>query len=218
MLPPELLSELSAILTVVLIDIVLAGDNAVVVGLAAAGLPARQQRLVIVIGVGLALATRILFSLVAIQLLAIIGLVLAGGLLLLWVAWKMFRELQRGTHAAIITAPPSGAEVLAAQPDATSTKSFYGAIAQIAIADISMSLDNVLAVAGAAREHLSALVIGLVLSIALMGVAAGYIARWMDRFRWLAWAGFVIVLWVALRMIWDGGHEVMDAATRAGVI
>ena len=216
MLSPELLSELSAILTVVLIDIVLAGDNAVVVGLAAAGLPARQQRLVIIIGVGLALGARILFSLIAIQLLAIIGLVLAGGLLLLWVAWKMFRELQRGSHAAAAVAPAGDAAL--PPVTAASAKSFNGAIVQIAIADISMSLDNVLAVAGAAREHLSALIIGLVLSIALMGVAAGYIARWMERFRWLAWAGFVIVLWVALRMIWDGGHEVMHAAVRAGMI
>jgi YjbE family integral membrane protein len=218
MLSPELVSELSAILTVVLIDIVLAGDNAVVVGLAAAGLPARQQRIVIMIGVGLALGARILFSLVAIQLLAIIGLVLAGGLLLLWVAWKMFRELQRGTHAAAIAAGAGGAGSPADVPAMAPAKSFSGAIVQIAIADISMSLDNVLAVAGAAREHLSALIIGLVLSIALMGVAAGYIARWMERFRWLAWAGFVIVLWVALRMIWDGGQEVMHAATRAGML
>ena len=218
MLSPELLSELSAILTVVLIDIVLAGDNAVVVGLAAAGLPARQQRIVIMIGVGLALGARILFSLVAIQLLAIIGLVLAGGLLLLWVAWKMFRELQRGTDAPAIAGAHEGAGVPAAPPGATPAKSFHGAIGQIAIADISMSLDNVLAVAGAAREHLSALIIGLVLSIALMGIAAGYIARWMERFRWLGWAGFVIVLWVALRMIWDGGNEVVHAATRAGMI
>jgi YjbE family integral membrane protein len=160
-----------------------------------------------------ALVARLAFSLVAVQLLQIIGLVLAGGLLLLWVAWKMYRELR---HSAVVEAAADDARA-AAGPEGP-RKSFGSAILQIAVADISMSLDNVLAVAGAAREHISALIIGLALSIVLMGVAAGYIARWMERLRWLAWLGFVLVVWVAVRMIWEGGHEVLDAASRAGMI
>lgn len=203
MLGPELISQLTALLSVVLIDIVLAGDNAVVVGTAAAGLPAEQQRRVIVIGAALALVARILFALVAVQLLAIIGLLLAGGLLLLWVAWKIWRELHgHGREAA-------------ASESAPSTKTMRSAIMQVAVADISMSLDNVLAVAGAARDHPYIMIFGLLLSIALMAVAAQLIARLIDRHRWIAYVGLAIVLLVAGKMIWEGGLEVFHHATGA---
>ena len=183
MLEPELLSQLTALVSVVLIDVVLAGDNAVVVGTAAAGLPPAQQRRVILLGAGLALVARILFALVAMQLLAIIGLLLAGGLLLLWVAWKIWRELQpRRPRQKTPPRPPRRA------------KTMRSAIMQVAVADISMSLDNVLAVAGAARDHPYIMIFGLVLSIALMAVAAQLIARLIDRHRWIAYVGLVIVL------------------------
>jgi YjbE family integral membrane protein len=190
-------------MSVIMIDVVLAGDNAVVVGTAAAGLPAKQQRQVIIFGSVLALVARVLFALVAVQLLAIIGLLLAGGLLLLWVAWKIWRELRRGHDAT-----PSESELAQA---ARQPKTFRSAVTQVAVADISMSLDNVLAVAGAARDHPYIMIFGLVFSIALMAVAAGFIARLIDRYRWVAYVGFVIVLVVALKMIWEGGHEVLDA-------
>ena len=199
MFGPELLSQLTALVSVVLIDIVLAGDNAVVVGTAAAGLPPAQQRKVIMLGAGLALVARIAFALVAVQLLAIIGLVLAGGILLLWVAWKIWRELHTGGHGG------EGAD--SATPVAA--KSMRSAIMQVAVADISMSLDNVLAVAGAARDHPYIMIFGLLLSIALMAVAAQLIARLIDRYRWIAYVGLVIVLIVAVKMIWEGGLEVL---------
>ena len=197
MLGPELVSQLTALFSVVLIDIVLAGDNAVVVGTAAAGLPPAQQRRVIFIGAALALVARVLFALVATQLLAIIGLLLAGGLLLLWVAWKIWRELHTGGHAEASAATATAAP-----------KTMRSAIMQVAVADISMSLDNVLAVAGAARDHPYIMVFGLVLSIALMAVAAQMIARLIDRHRWIAYIGLGIVLLVAVRMIYEGGVEV----------
>lgn len=206
---PELTSQLTAFFAVIMIDIVLAGDNAVVVGTAAAGLPWRQQRQVIALGATLALVARVAFALVATQLLAIVGLLLAGGLLLLWVAWKMWRELQADRAAARHEIPPvvPGAHATAA----VGQKTFRSAVIQVAIADISMSLDNVLAVAGAARDHPYIMIFGLVLSIALMAVAAGYIARLIDRYRWLAYIGLVIIFVVALKMIWEGGHEVLQA-------
>jgi YjbE family integral membrane protein len=197
------MSQLTALLTVVMIDIVLAGDNAVVVGTAAAGLPPKQQRQVIVIGSALALVARILFALIAVQLLAIIGLVLAGGLLLLWVAWKMWRELRH--HGREV----EDAEALA--KSRVTPKTFRSAVTQVAVADISMSLDNVLAVAGAARDHPYIMIFGLGFSIALMAVAAGFIARLIDRYRWVAYIGLGIILIVAGRMIWEGLHEVVTA-------
>ena len=201
MLGPELISQLTALVSVVLIDIVLAGDNAVVVRTAAAGLPPAQQRKVIILGAGLALVARILFALVAVQLLAIIGLLLAGGILLLWVAWKIWRELHAGGHA--------GDDASAAA--APGAKTMRSAIMQVAVADISMSLDNVLAVAGAARDHPYIMIFGLLLSIALMAVAAQMIARLIDRHRWIAYVGLAIVLFVAAKMIWEGGLEVLNA-------
>ena len=200
MFGPELLSQLTALVSVVLIDIVLAGDNAVVVGTAAAGLPPAQQRKVIMLGAGLALVARIAFALVAVQLLAIIGLVLAGGILLLWVAWKIWRELRHGDHVA---------DGVVTYEQSAGAKTMRSAIMQVAVADISMSLDNVLAVAGAARDHPYIMIFGLLLSIALMAVAAQLIARLIDRYRWIAYVGLVIVLIVAVKMIWEGGLEVL---------
>jgi YjbE family integral membrane protein len=186
------LDQLAALLQVVLIDLTLAGDNAVVVGMAVTGLPARQRRWAILFGVGGAAVLRIALGTVTLQLLQVVGLLLAGGILLLWVCWKMYRELRRATqgHAS---GPP---------------RSLRDAIVQIVLADISMSLDNVLAVAGAAGGHLWVLVIGLALSVVLMGLAANFVARLLTRYRWIAWVGLLIVLTVALRLIWDGGWEV----------
>jgi YjbE family integral membrane protein len=208
LLTPNIISALTAFVSVVLIDIVLAGDNAVVVGTAAAGLPAAQQRKVIMFGASLALIARIIFALIATQLLAVIGLLLAGGLLLLWVAWKMWREIRAARAEKRHELP----EILpGAHSTAPGTKTFGSAVIQVAIADVSMSLDNVLAVAGAAREHPYIMIFGLVLSIALMAVAAGVIARFIDRHPWLAYIGLLIVLYVALAMIWDGSAEIWDA-------
>jgi YjbE family integral membrane protein len=199
---PMLLSAATALISVVLIDIVLAGDNAVVVGTAAAGLPARQQRQVIVLGAALALIARVIFALMAVQLLAIIGLLLAGGILLLWVAWKMWREIQAARHHG---------HADAVEGSAKGAKTFGSAVTQVALADISMSLDNVLAVAGAARDHPYIMIFGLLLSIALMAVAAQLIARLIDRHRWIAYVGLVIVLVVAGKMIYGGAHEIFAA-------
>ena len=193
----ELFSQASiaAFLQVIMIDLVLAGDNAVVIGLAAAGLAPERRPRVILVGVLAATAMRIVFALFAVQLLGIVGLLLAGGILLLWVAWKMWRELRGQRHADV--------GELSASP-----KTFAQAAWQIVMADVSMSLDNVLAVAGAARDHLAALVFGLALSIVLMGFAAGLIARLLSRHRWIAYVGLAIVLYVACDMIWRGGQEV----------
>lgn len=210
MLSEALWGELSAFVSVIIIDLVLAGDNAIIVGMAAAGLPPRQRRVVIAIGIGLAVLFRILFAVVAVQLLAIIGLLLAGGLLLLWVAWKMWRELREGASATVEATAANSAS--APRPPA---KKASTAIWQIAIADISMSLDNVLAVAGAARDHMAMLVFGLALSVALMGVAATFIARFMARHHWLAYLGLAIVTFVALSMIVEGGEEILDALADA---
>jgi YjbE family integral membrane protein len=184
---------LLALLQVVLIDVTLAGDNAVVVGLAVAGLPARERRRAIAAGVTTAALIRVALSLVAVQLLAIIGLTLAGGILLVWVCWKMFRELR--TH---------GASDHAHHP----RKNLRQAIVQIALADLSMSLDNVLAVAGAAHAHIGIMVAGLGLSVLLMGLAADFLAHLLARHRWIAWLGLAVVAFVALHMIWDGYAEV----------
>jgi len=193
----QLLSQAAivALLQVIMIDLVLAGDNAVVIGLAAAGLPAAQRRRAILVGIIAATLMRVGFAFVAVRLLAIVGLLLAGGLLLLWVAWKMWRELRAQPRAeAALTAVPH--------------KTFPQAVWQIVLADVSMSLDNVLAVAGAARDHPAALVFGLGLSIVLMGVAASLVARLLNRYRWIAYIGLAIVLYVALDMIWRGTLQV----------
>jgi YjbE family integral membrane protein len=186
-----------------MIDLVLAGDNAIVVGALAAGLPAQQRRKVIILGVLAALVLRIAFALVVTQLLQIVGLILAGGLLLLWVAWKMWRELAHGGESA-------GSDEIAGDEHSglRPAKSFAAAAWAVALADVSMSLDNVLAVAGAAREHPGILIVGLILSVALMGIAANLIARYIERYRWIAYVGLAVILWVAVKMIWEGWHDV----------
>jgi YjbE family integral membrane protein len=199
----------TALLQVLMIDLVLAGDNAVAVGLAAGGLPKEQRRKAILYGLAAAVVLRIGFALITTWLLGVVGLLLAGGLLLLWVCWKMWRELRQQAHAeeedaqAILDADSS------TEPRARPAKSFKDAFLQILIADVSMSLDNVLAVAGAAREHPVVLVFGLLLSIALMGVAASFIARLLHRYRWIGYIGLAIVLFVAMRMMWEGHHQVV---------
>jgi YjbE family integral membrane protein len=188
---------------VLMIDIVLAGDNAIVVGALAAGLPEAQRKKVILIGVAAALVLRVAFALMVSQLLGIVGLVLAGGLLLLWVAWRMFRELR---HQPV---NPGSVEIAGDEHAGLApAKSFAAAAWSVALADVSMSLDNVLAVAGAARDHPQILVSGLILAVALMGVAANFIAKYIERYRWIAWIGLVVILWVASKMIWDGWHDV----------
>lgn len=195
---------LSALLQVIFIDLVLAGDNAIVIGLAAAGLPKDQRNKAILIGIIAATVLRIGFAAITTQLLQIVGLLLVGGILLLWVCWKMWREL-RASHAQ---QPGEGETGLDAEANAP-RKTFAQAAWLIVVADVSMSLDNVLAVAGAARDHLTIMIFGLVLSIAMMGLAATYIARLLQRFRWIAYLGLAIILYVALEMIYRGGHEVL---------
>ena len=202
---------LTALLQVIMIDLVLAGDNAIVIGLAAAGLPAEQRARAILIGIIAATVLRIGFAAVTTQLLQLVGLLLAGGLLLLWVCWKMWREL-RVQHGA--AAEAEEAFDIDVNPDGTASvrgphKTLSQATWQIIIADVSMSLDNVLAVAGAAREHPTVLVFGLVLSIALMGVAASFIARLLQNHRWIAYVGLAVILYVAGEMIYRGTREVL---------
>ncbi|MFL6734354.1 MAG: TerC family protein [Sphingomicrobium sp.] len=200
MLTPE---AITAFFEIMVIDIVLAGDNAIVVGALAAGLPADQRKKVIMIGVLAALVLRIAFALLVTQLLQIVGLILAGGLLLLWVAWKMWRELRHGDMS------PGSEEVTGDEHSGLKpARSFASAAWGVAIADVSMSLDNVLAVAGAAKDHPWILVFGLILSVILMGVAANLIARYIGRYRWIAYVGLVVIVWVAGKMIWEGWHDV----------
>ena len=202
---------LIAFFKVVMIDLVLAGDNAIVIGMAAAGLPKEMRAKAILVGIIAATVLRILFATVAVQLLQVIGLVLVGGLLLLWVCWKMWRELREGAHQGEGLETVTGEDIdhdgkVAAN---AGTKTFKQAAWQIVVADISMSLDNVLAVAGAARDHPWVLITGLALSIALMGLAASFIARLLEKYRWIAYVGFAIILYVSLDMIYRGANEVM---------
>lgn len=196
-------SALTALFEILMIDIVLAGDNAIVVGALAAGLPSDQRKKVIMLGVAAALVLRIAFALLVSQLLQIVGLILAGGMLLLWVAWKMARELRHANRSAG-SPEVAGDEHSGLKP----TRSFASAAWGVALADVSMSLDNVLAVAGAARDHPWILAFGLVLSVILMGVAANAIAKYIERFRWIAWIGLAVIVYVAGKMIWEGWHEV----------
>jgi YjbE family integral membrane protein len=201
---------LSALFKVIWIDLVLAGDNAIVIGLAAAGLPKEQRSKAILIGIIAATVLRIAFALVTTQLLAIVGLLLVGGLLLLWVCWKMWRELRDGGEHHEATEAITGEDIDKDGDVGGSVprKTLSQAAWQIIVADVSMSLDNVLAVAGAAHGHPSILVIGLILSIALMGLAATFIARLLNNYRWIAYVGLVVILYVALEMIWQGAHQV----------
>ncbi|CAN7555834.1 TerC family protein [Mesorhizobium sp. LjRoot246] len=204
-------ASLTALLQVIAIDLVLAGDNAIVIGLAAAGLPVEQRKQAILIGVLAATVLRIGFAAVTVKLLAIVGLLLAGGILLLWVCWKMYREL-RTSHADELEATEalsnSDLDSDNAVAGKTKRKTLGQAALQIVVADVSMSLDNVLAVAGAARDHFPVLVIGLVLSIALMGLAATFIAKLLHRHRWIAYVGLLIIFYVALDMVYRGAVEV----------
>ncbi|WP_375271474.1 YjbE family putative metal transport protein [Sphingomonas sp.] len=197
-------AALAAFGQVLLIDLVLAGDNAIVVGALAAGLPAADRRKVIGIGIGAALVLRIFFALIVTWLMGIVGLIFAGGLLLLWVSWKFWREIREGgAH--------EGEEVSGLRP----AKSFAAAAWAVTVADVSMSLDNVLAVAGAAREHPGILVIGLLLSVALMGLAANFIARIINKYRWIAYIGLAVIVFVAGKMIYEGWT---GTAETAGII
>jgi YjbE family integral membrane protein len=201
---------IAAFFQVIMIDLVLAGDNAIVIGLAAAGLPHEQRTKAILIGIGAATALRIVFAGITTQLLRLVGLLFAGGLLLLWVCWKMWRELR-----ASVEQEQDAAEALTGYDiNANGTiaahiprKTFAQAAGQIIVADVSMSLDNVLAVAGAAREHPVVLIFGLALSIGLMGVAASFIARLLQNHRWIAYVGLAVILYVALEMVYRGAHE-----------
>lgn len=201
-------SAVTAFLEILFIDVVLAGDNAIVVGALAAGLDSEQRKKVILVGVVAALGLRIVFALVVSQLLQVVGLVLAGGLLLLWVAWRMYREIRHKEESAG-SAEVAGDEHSGLRP----AKTFASAAWGVALADVSMSLDNVLAVAGAAREHPYVLVFGLILSVLLMGAAANLIARYIDRYRWIAWGGLLVILWVALKMIYEGAGHVAPHIT-----
>jgi YjbE family integral membrane protein len=198
-MPLSWTTDLAALAQVVLIDVALAGDNAIVVGLAVAGLPEGLRRKAIALGIGAATVIRIGFGLIALSLLQVLGLTLAGGLLLLWVAWKMARDIGGGT------------ETVGRRPAAAPT--LRGAMLRIVLADVSMSLDNVLAVAGAARDSRVVLAVGLLIGVLLMAVAADLIARLVQRRRWLGWAGLLMVVFVAVRMIWEGVHNVSSALT-----
>lgn len=205
---------LGALFQVIMIDLVLAGDNAVVIGLAAAGLPHDLRRRAIIVGIGAATVLRIAFALVAWQLLAITGLLLAGGVLLLWVCWKMWQETrahEQTLRAQMVAADGSGNFEIAGHK-VKAAKTLRQAVAQIIVADVSMSLDNVLAVAGAAQKHLWAMVFGLILSVALMGFASAFIANLLDRHRWIAYLGLAIIFVVALRMVYAGLDDVTGGA------
>jgi YjbE family integral membrane protein len=206
-------SFISAFLQVIFIDLVLAGDNAVVIGLAAAGLPKGLRGRAILIGIAAATVMRIGFALVTTQLLAITGLLLAGGLLLLWVCWKMYEELRvshEDQEAAAEAVAHADLNANGANGSVAPQKTLRQAVTQIIIADVSMSLDNVLAVAGAAQHHLEVLVFGLILSVALMGIASAFIAKLLNRYRWIAWIGLVIILYVALKMVYEGADQLLD--------
>ena len=192
------MSELSVFLQVVLVDILFAGDNAIAVGLVAAGLPKEQRTRVIAVGVGLAVVLRVFFATITVQLLKIPGLLVIGGLLLLWVCWRLYVDMNR--HNETDSSTNSGEQV--------QSLSFRQALFQILAADVSMSLDNVLAVAGIAREHLTILIFGLVLSVVLMLVAATYIANLLQKHRWLAYVGIIIIFIVAITMLWEGSHDI----------
>lgn len=202
--------SLWALAQVVMIDIALAGDNAVVVGMAAASLPPALRRRAIIVGILGATVLRIVFAIFTTQLMQVVGILFAGGILLLWVAWKLWREIRSGSFGGDHEGVQEGAAVVEGP-----TKTFRQAIIQIIVADVSMSLDNVLAVAGAARDHFEVLIIGLALSVALMGLAASIIVRFLGRYPWLGYVGFLIILYVALAMIYDGGQVLLEHAAIA---
>jgi len=229
-------AEITALLQVIMVDLVLAGDNAIVVGMVAAGLPREQRAKVILIGIVAATVLRVAFAVVTSQLLQIIGLTLAGGILLLWVCWKLWRELRQprreedavakveaGVGGILPTADFNGAAAAehvqhSGRTATPADKTFRQAVFQIVLADVSMSLDNVLAVAGVARDHTWVLIVGLVLSVAFMGAAAALIAGMLKRFHWIAYVGLAIIFYVACHMIWNGTMHVISAADQADII
>src|SRR5262249_46071056 len=206
----------TALLQVVMIDLVLAGDNAVVIGLATAGLPPEQRRRAILVGILAATGLRIAFAAIATQLLQVLGLLLAGGILLLWVCWKMWRELRTTSHDE--QDADDGRREHEAGAARPRRKTFRQATVQIIVADLSMSLDNVLAVAGAAREHPYVLAFGLILSVALMGIAANLLGRLIQKHRWIAYLGLAVILYVACEMIYRGALELRPAAAAIGLL
>ena len=199
--------EIAAFFTVIGIDLVLSGDNAIVIAAAAAGLPPHQRRRAITIGIIVAALTRMGFAMIAFFLLKVVGLLFAGGLLLLWVAWNLWRNIRAESKARHAVKPSQEDAEISPLPQ---PKSFRSALIAIIVADVSMSLDNILAVTGAAQEHLAILIFGLALSIALMGVAANFIAGLMNRYRWIVYVGLVLITYVALDMTWRGFHQVAD--------
>jgi YjbE family integral membrane protein len=204
-------AELSAFFQVILVDLVLAGDNAIVIAMAVASFPARQRAQLLMIGICAATVVRVLFAVATVHLMQIVGLMLAGGLLLLWVCWKLWREIE-----SVRTMELSPAGIYSGSANAQPpTKTVGKAITQIVVADISMSLDNVLAVAGIARDHTWVLIFGLTLSIAFMGFCATVLARWLQRYHWIAYVGLITILYVAVSMIWDGSVEVVRGAQLA---
>jgi len=202
-------AELSAFFQVILVDLVLAGDNAIVIAMVVANFPARQRAQLLMMGICAATVVRVIFAIATVHLMQIVGLMLAGGLLLLWVCWKLWREIE---SVRAMELSPAG---IYGNPPAVTTKTVPRAITQIVIADISMSLDNVLAVAGIAREHTWVLVFGLMLSIAFMGFCATVLARWLQRYHWIAYVGLLTILYVACAMIWDGSMEVVRGVSLA---
>lgn len=210
----DLSTQLVALLQIIVIDVVLAGDNAIVVGLAASRVHPDIRAKVIFWGIAAAVGLRIFFAAVTTQLLAIVGLTFAGGILLLWVCWKMYREIKSGALEHGTDAKPHalGADVT----EVARPMSFWGAVIQILIADVSMSLDNVLAVAGAAKGHMWVLVVGLLLSIVLMAIAASFIAKLLARYHWITWIGLAIILFVAVDMIWRGSIELQHWVSAQG--
>lgn len=218
------MSELVALGQVIVVDLVLAGDNAVVIGMAVAGLPREQRARAMFIGIAAATILRILFASITVQLLQIIGLLLAGGLLLLWVSWKLWRELQAARYERKLRAEAAAGDAAgdAADTEASAhgvrspTKTMRQATTQIIVADVSMSLDNVLAVAGVAREHAWVLVFGLALSVALMAFAAVLVARLLQRYHWIAYVGLTLIFYVALKMIYEGGLEIYAVTNGSG--
>jgi YjbE family integral membrane protein len=221
-------AELSVFLQVIMVDLVLAGDNAIVVGMVAASVPKQQRVKVLVFGIVAATIMRIAFALITTQLLAIIGLMLAGGILLLWVCWKLWRDIEeqrreRKAHREKMAAAAAEGGSLADMGaghdnEPTDPKPLGKAIAQIVIADVTMSLDNVLAVAGTARGHDWVLIFGLALSVALMAVAAGFIARLLKRYHWIAYIGLAVILYVSVDMIWDGAMDVINRTSIEEII
>jgi YjbE family integral membrane protein len=208
-------TEMVELVEIVFVNLVLSADNAIVVGIAVAGLPARNRLRVMAIGIAGATLLRIVFAVFTARLLDIVGLTLAGGLLLLWICWKLWSELRTGRLIEPHEVPVHDGD---APATAAPPKTMQQAMMQIVVADVSMSLDNVLAVAGVAREDWWVLVFGLVLSVSFMGLAAAVIARLLGRFHWLAYVGLAVIFYVSLQMIFDGTLELVEAAHARAVL